>query len=77
MARGLNSRAQNRGHKLRMSSRGIQDLESEADKLNIELSISPLPDDAPAPSGSAEFGLTEVLVCMGFMLTAALINIQF
>jgi len=60
-----------------MDSKGIQNLESDADRLNTELSISPLPDDSPAPSGSAEFGLTEVLVCMGFMLTAALINIRF
>lgn len=77
MARGLNSRAQNRGRKLRMDSRGIQNLESSADRLNSELSVAPLPDDTPAPSSDIGFGLTEVIGCMGLMVIAALVNIQF
>lgn len=77
MTRGLNSHTQNRGCRLRMDSKGIQNLESSMDKLNSELSVAPLPDDTPAPPSDIGFGLTEVIGCIGLMVIAALVNIQF
>lgn len=78
MTRGLNSRAQNRGCKLRMDSRGIQNLESEADRLNSELSVAPVPDEeSPVTSGDGQFGLTEVIALFVLAGSAALLNIRF
>lgn len=77
MTRGLNSHAQNRGCRLRMDSRGTQNLESEADRLNAELSVAPLPDESPTVSGDGQFGLTEVIALFVLAGSVALLNIRF
>jgi hypothetical protein len=60
-----------------MNPNHVEGLESQADRLNSELSVAPLPDDNPTPSSDIGFGLTEVIGCMGLMVIAALVNIQF
>jgi len=77
LTRGMNSHAQNRGCRLRMDSKGIQNLESDADRLNTELSVAPLPDESPVTSGDGQFGLTEVIALFVLAGSAALLNLRF
>ena len=79
MTRGRNSRAQNRGRKLRMSAASQALLHEEMDSLAAELGVPTMAEDMPAPQvkGNSPFGLPEVLAVMGVFATAGLLNMAF